>query len=634
MSTVTGFTSSDENLHPPDGLTSGVLTATYRQGFNLEQWYGNILLNRMFGKTGSLEFDERLTVWLHHASGYQRQWKVNQQLDFTVQHPAKKPFDWLLTGEMGRFIDRQAHRTANDIRFFPLIPLEQDISFQQGSAQWNTFGGTNNITDGYLGLGGAYNWQKQVTLNSVIGPLYDNHNGFIRHGLRWTAGLDGSNDKNSVQVDGWLDRFPGGNDYGWSAVLRGDYIFAGQGSDNFTILYSGDKRRQSFSLAEMANRRYDETLILSNHLTTGGQEYLSSRSTGWSMSWDSQMIRQRTTHSGGNIDYSNREFVWRNDLNLLWDISRDLSGNVTAGVDLQQQQYTGDIIQGRRAHLGQILHYTPSSSDTLSLETRAIRYRYDTPDESDYNDRDELRYLIALNYGKILSPQINLKFRLEIDLHHLVYIYRARSGDNRWTRLLTLSSELPWDDGPINNVARFAVTSHYTNYDYSPATESMSRVYRSFTARDTLRIAFSRRFDCEADFALMVDDHGRFRWSDWVEEISEDGYGYTFALKPSGTISDYRISAGWSWHRRRTTLHLTSGSAGSSGETADGESIRSSGPLFSFTFPASRYDGFSGSGRSFKGLRAELTGSILWVDDRLRGSYRLPDIHLLLLWSF
>ena len=617
----------------PDTVSSGVLTATYRQGFNLEQWYGNILLNRMFGKEGSIQCDERLTVWLHHASGYQRQWKVNQQLDFTVQHPIKKTFDWMLTGEMERFIDRQAHRPANDIRLFPLMPLEQGFSFQNTSSQWSDAGRTNNITGGHLGLGGVYRWRDQVTFNGVVGPLYDDHNGFIRQGLRWTAGFDGANDNNNLQTNGWLDRFPDGNDYGWSAVLRGDYAFSDQGYDSFTMLYSGDDRRQSFSLAETESRRYDETLILSNHLTTSEQEYPSSRPADWSMSWDSEMIRQRTTHSGDRIDYSNQEFMWRNDLHLGWLISRVVFGNITGGIDLQQQQYAGSMTQGRRTHIGMISQYTPSSSDSLSLETHAIRYRYDTPDESDYNDRDELRYMIAVRYGKKLTPQFDIKLRLEVDLHHLLYIYRARSGENRWTRLLMLVAELPWNNEPVNNIARFAVTSHYTNYDYSPATESMSRVYRSFTAGDTLHIAFSHRFDCEADFALTIDDHGRFRWNDWVEDVSEDGYSYTIALKPSGTVGDYRIGAGWSWHRRLTTLHLASDGTGSSGETVEGENIRSTGPLFSFAFPASRYAGPSGE-RYSKGLRVELTGSILWVDDRLRGSYRLPDIHLLLLWSF
>jgi len=580
------------------------LSVQLTKGLDVDGWDCDLTINRPLFGNGRLTISQKLDILLHRAPGFHRQWKIDERFEFNINKPVSNNIQWLIDGELERFLDQYARDFKADFRPFSLLPESESIIINPSSESYDD---ENKIHRYYMGAGGTLKAFDIFQFDGTIGPIFEERRRNNQQGARLRFVFDGNAPMLGMQLktNGWLDHLQSGNDNGFTASFNGEWHDIGAARERLFVYYNHSKQRE-FSLGTTElNHRRDEQLTIVNHLSSDISEPLR-------ITWSSELTRQSTSRLGSNTRYS--EFTWKNQLEFNWKRNR-WHGQNYGGVDLQEQQYTGGLSQGQRTSLGFNITYNFDIADSLALETLAIRYRYDTPDESDYNDRDELRYKIHMKGGWQLLQCLGLRAHLDVDIHHLVYLYRDRSGENRWIRLFRFSVEVPWHENSIENIARFSVVSNYTDYDYQPAEDELSRVYRSFTASDTLLIKLTRNLSMEINLTGIIDDHGRFRWQDWVQDISEDGYGCNVAVIPTWDFSKFSISSGWSWHYRKTHLHLASD------RTTPGESVRSDGPLLIIRTVSSR---------RFQG---ELAGSIRYVQDKQRGNYRLPDIHCRLIWA-
>lgn len=591
-----------ENL-PTEDIRPNRLTSGFSRELGTQRWQSRLVLDKNLGRETNITFDESITIWLHSIPGYKRQWKIDQGLNLSAVKQVNNLFDWKMTGEYKRFIDQRAQRFEDDSRPFSLLPLDPGSLVLPGGFFSMSEG---KIQNWHVGIGGEYRFDDRWKIDGTIGPFVEDRAGFHFQGTRLAVDIQESSAPGDLNMEGWHNWLSSGNNYGWSASFFGDYGFSEGGRDVISLAVSGSRLRELSPLRNALNRRNDEQIYFENRLS-------SAASTSWRMEWDTELTRSLSAHSTEEQGYRNLELVWKNDIRSLWNIST-FSGQVNSGVDMQHQEYSGGLLQGRRIHLGTVFNWRQTPHDSTTLEARAIRYRFDTPQENDLNDRDELRYLVALETRRKLTPEFGVNIRLEADLNHMVYLFRPRSSQNRWTRLFTLSCDLPWRDDPLENYARFSVMSNYSDYDYPPAENTLSRAYRSFNASDSLRLKLNRRLSLEIKLSALVDDHGRLLWHDWVEEVAEDGYGYGGSVLPTWEIADFSIGVGWSVYHRHTRIHHDMGS------TTPGEGVRSQGLLLAVSSPED------------KRLRGTLGGSILRVKDRLRGNYRLPDVQMQITW--
>ncbi len=604
---------------------SGIMSAEYSQGLNYERWQGLLEMTKRFDENKSFYLNEQLTVWLHDIPGYHPQWKVDQKLDYELSHRVTSGLSWLVSGSLDRFLDRRTDRIGNDIRMMPMIPLENGYSENLPTLLVSS---GNSLIEGFLGVGFEYSFQRPLNAKLNFGPLLETKDNMKQEGFRMSAEVSGTDEISDWKTSGWRDHLPNGSDYGLMASFNGNYMFSEQASDRFSVDYSLIDRQQQFAVGVPTDHK-DESIKLSNHLKSG-------IATNLPVTWKSVMTRQRIEHLDLSGNFNGLTYIWNNDVEMDWNAGTTLLGRLSGGIDIRQQQFTRRLYQGeqinpnstisslnrgKRIYFGFSTSYLTSVSDSLTISSQAARYRFDTPDETDKNDRDELRYISSVRYSKMILPNFVCSVNLEVDLNHIVYIFRPRSIENRWTRLFSLSSELPWQGELLNNSARFKVVSNYSDYDYSPATESQSRVYRSFSAEDSLSINLSKVLSLEIDVALILDDHGRFRWDEWVQDLSEDGISTSTSIQSLWKIDQYSAGLGWLWHKRQTTIHLPSD------QTQPGESVLSSGPKFSFVYPHSEDE-------EITGLQVRLEGSIVWVSDRLRGDYKLPDFRLSAAYTF
>ncbi len=574
------------------------------KGLDLDRWHNTMEYNDDFSSGTRLILWHSLDVMLHHPPGFHRQWKIDEQMRFSLSHPISGSLVGIVKGGVETFSDEQAHRFVDDFRFNPFTPSDhQDIS-TSFSEDYNA---ENKMRSWHLSAGGAYTTEDIFRVDGSVGPLFDFRSGREQQGIRYTAGLEGGNLIKGFSSWGWLEALPSGKDFSWKVALVNEHNLTGESVDIYSVSWSQSEQREIPLSSGSVNRRTDELLHLTNWLSTG-------ESTPVALIWKSELFRQSSSHRGAFVDYSDLESTWSNCIEFGW-LKSSFEGIMTAEVDMQEQVYAGSLSQGLRTLIGTSTTYRRNSQDTVLFKAAVIKYKYDTPDESDYNDRDEMRYQLSLHGGKKITEQVGIRLSLESDLRHLVYIYRSRSGENRWERTFRLTASVPWCDSGIRNIARFAVISRFADYDYQPASNSLSRIYRSFTASDSLQIGILDNLDIRINASFVKDDHGRLRWKDWVEDVSEEGTSYALAVAPTLSWKGLNAQVGWGLNHRETTRFVKNH------ETVAGEYIRSHGPLFSVVL---------GGYHSFQ---IELTGRIWWVTDRLRGNYRLPDLHGSLLWT-
>jgi hypothetical protein len=416
---------------------------------------------------------------------------------------------------------------------------------------------------------------------------------------RWESG--------GLCSDGWLERLNIGSDYGWNAGLHGLYAISEEWENSYRLGYEGSSQREFSAFERIEGRRNDERINLSNQLKLGEDSPLK-------LTWASDFTRQSAEHTGLAKAYRDHEYTWKNDLRTALEYG-SFTTSAMGGLDLQEQLYEEILTQGQRSYAGLYTIWQETADDSAAVDARTIKYRFDTPDENDLNDRDELRHIITFRAGKRLWQGFGFQLELKADLNHLVYIYRPRSAENRWTRVFTLSCAVPWQDGWMENMARFTVVGNYTVYDYPPAKTELSRVYRIFSVQDTLRIGINSNWSVKLGNVLIFDEHGRFHWEDWTEDVSEDGFNTSTSLLLNYNERKFQCGFGWRVYQRYSWLHLRGD------ERMRADAVRSHGPAISLNAdPADR-------------LHVEFNASVLEVTDRNRAVYRLPDIRCIMSWK-
>ncbi|MCF7810168.1 hypothetical protein K9N50_04175 [bacterium] len=550
--------------------------------------------------------NEAISLKVHQISGYSRQWKLDQTLVFEYYHPLDNKFILLTNTSLKRFYDPGSSRNIYFAAPSPEIPQNSDMRKSYTGSSFSAL--TTDISTYYLTQGIKYSYSDEGSVECAVGPLFDRRRNISDNGCHLEFGVNHKLHETSLNADGWYERLRSGSEHGLSADLIGEYSFLTEGLDAYELSFKRNQRGEYDLNSGNRGHRRDESFSLSNHLINDTEAPLQ-------VSWDSNVSNQVTSHTGLFREYKDREFTWQNEIGTSVEFSGIRTG-LSTGIDIQEQRYDEAIAQGRRNFIRLESETKETFLDSANVNARVIKYRYETPDVNDFNDRDELRYLISFSGAKKLTSELGLLFGIETNLNHLVYIHAKRSSENRWTRAFSLSCELPWQRKTFRNNCRFAVVSTYTVYDFPVSDTDMSRVYRFFSAEDSLSIDLSKHFRLEYSNSIILDEHGRFSWTEWKEDVSEDGYSLSSKLIPVYHQKSFSLGLGWEIHHRYSWQHQANDSKISR------ESVKSHGPvLFLNSNPSS-------------GFKVITTSSVLHVNDRFRGSYNLPEINCCLTWTF
>ncbi len=171
--------------------------------------------------------------------------------------------------------------------------------------------------------------------------------------------------------------------------------------------------------------------------------------------------------------------------------------------------------------------YKLTEKDKINFSLLHRKLVYDTPSESNFDDRDELLTILRLRYMRKLNPVFTWFINLEGSLNHIVYIFAERSSNNNIRRVLKLSSGGNYDNGFLSSENIFEVSANYTVYDFEDIIPNVrSFVFRQFAFRDSSKINLMRDFSLEFEGYAKLSEQGSFKWT-------------SFSSKPERFLAEY-----------------------------------------------------------------------------------------------
>ena len=160
-----------------------------------------------------------------------------------------------------------------------------------------------------------------------------------------------------------------------------------------------------------------------------------------------------------------------------------------------------------------------SESDQLNFAGSASILRYDTPDSTNVDERDEL--LITLGFQEIhqFSSSLSLSLAGDVTLSHLVYLKSAQSANNNWNRVIRFSPTVVYRPGSrFRTVNQAEVLGNYTVYDFEDqAASTKSFSFRQASWLDSTSIQMTQLLSLSFVGEVRVYERGILKWQEFKE---------------------------------------------------------------------------------------------------------------------
>ena len=493
----------------------------------------------------------------------------------------------------------------------------------------------NDVQAKYVQIGLKDESLPLTKIEMVAGPIWDSRREQNDAGYRFRSSLTSSRYKK----DGW-------NSFISANVYREDFNVRKNESNRATAKFSREfyeSTSDSF-YADIKEKRYDYYISESGEIESRIEEFkrfgnnLRYKLTdNFNLRWSTNFIFKETRIESqqGDIENFNRkrkDELSENRLAISFE-KKNLNGRFSIGFKNSLQKYSvSSSVSGLNLPLlspdneagtvrvAAFLNFLPTNKDSISFRAVSNRLRYDTPDSSNFDDRDEIRLLIESRYEHRFESDFSLAIRFSTNLNHIVYLFGERSADNHWNRVFFLSSELKLKLTPnIKTNQSFSVLANYFDYDFDDRiTPIRSLVLRKFKYGQSTIFEMNRNISFQFSSVIELEEDGKLNWDKFIEQRTA-GRVITSA---EGRIK-YRIrrklsiSGGLSRSSRSDKRFLGISDSGKTVETLVGI-----GPVFHAIYRSSRTQTFvlkgkiqrveNKSGNVYYTKSVKLVGSLLF----------------------
>lgn len=459
----------------------------------------------------------------------------------------------------------------------------------------------NDVRTHALATGLTYTPRHNISGGLMAGPKWDSRLSRSDRGWSFLANTQVSqvnwqDYENSLNVSFGQDRLATRRNQNWNLNYGLFREFAAMTFDSLTILNSSYRRDNYLSAAgdvESLRESYKgvENVIryqLSAPLALRWKTGLGYRNVAvWSFSGGQEQKKRRRNdqrYSNELVLYYQRPQLTSHAVLSFW--SQQQKYDIDLGkIDLPFSGRTAFITPDNeinRLSLLTSLGWRIADSDSLGAFFSVSRFRYDTPDTNNFDDRDELRINTRLVERHRFREWLWLELEASVNLYHMVYVFGERSADNNWNRIFRLRpsviftphKRLRWSQS-------FEVLANYVEYDF----ESLSGLPRSFVFRkfamdDSVRLELFNRTVLLLDYRLQLEENGQLFWERWSERVLATRRNQWFHIfwryemkKP------FYFSPGYSYYLREEWRHRRS---------SGGLEIRERFAVFSSQGPAMR----------------------------------------------
>ncbi len=590
-------------------MSADSLSTRYVHGLNSDAWRGGLMFQRSF--TSGLQFfvQEFATSSRLGITNGPDKWKDRQRLVLGFSRPILQRI--LLTGRGSGlvFSDKQS-------------------------------GFTNDIRTHLLGVGATYHDSK-IMVPFFIAHKDDRRFGQQDAGVNLQVGMNAPDFRlgeyrNRLITDfeaDWLDRrtnrrlsvsylvnrefFHNTNDSLFLNLnqLRRDYYVSATG-----IIESREETRQSAE--NNLNYRIASDLDMRIHGAIGARDMKISLVNG---PHEGQERQRKDYYMTGAVQVNYQKPDFWGHLSFRHATEEQTFG-LTEGIDPQPfssiRHLSTPDNQSALTTLTLLAGWRYTHADSLIMRAMLQRFRYDTPDNENYDDRDELRFWLDLQNIHTFNPSLQVLLALNVNVLHFVYIFGQKSANNHWTRILRLQSTVSWKPSPRWSFSQTAeVLANYVDYDFeSYFTTVRSFLYRKFQLEDSTSVRLSPHMNLRFHYRFELDENGKFVWDDWLEQKLIDRQSHTFSVSLSiQPWREFQVTPGYSLYSRKGYRYMTVSADQQSKQPA--QNYHSAGPFIKLMYNKDQ-------------LRFILTGSTIAMETLTVEKQVLTRIDLRMNWTF
>jgi hypothetical protein len=196
------------------------------------------------------------------------------------------------------------------------------------------------------------------------------------------------------------------------------------------------------------------------------------------------------------------------------NITKNFDGSNSFFFEERSNQESQKNNNSSRASLSFSGNFNLSKKDRLSLSLLQNKLRYDTPNEENFDDRDEILSILRVKYSRFLTPFFEGFVSTEGIYSHIVYLFSEKSSNNNINRVLKFTAGGNYTGKNVSSLNTFEVSANYTVYDFedlNPNFKSFS--FRQFTATDSSNIKIFKDLSFNSYGYLKFSEQGDFKWA-------------------------------------------------------------------------------------------------------------------------
>lgn len=160
-----------------------------------------------------------------------------------------------------------------------------------------------------------------------------------------------------------------------------------------------------------------------------------------------------------------------------------------------------------------------SEHDQLNFAGSASILRYDTPDSTNTDERDELLVTVGFQEVHQFNRELSVSLAGDVTLSHLVYLKSAQSANNNWNRVIRFSPGVTYAPNErFRTVNQAEVLGNYTVYDFEDQTSfTKSFSFRQASWVDSTSYQMTGLIGFSFVGEVRVYERGILQWADFKE---------------------------------------------------------------------------------------------------------------------
>lgn len=186
-----------------------------------------------------------------------------------------------------------------------------------------------------------------------------------------------------------------------------------------------------------------------------------------------------------------------------------------------REQFRNNSFQVATLYLSSIWRRFNAAGDTVHyffVSAQMRGFRYDTPDTTNTDDRDEVSYALTLSDSLRLNPSFGLRLVASFSTTANVFISRERSANNTKNYIVRFSPATVWRvPKKIESVNEFGVLANYTVYDFEIGSQARSFSFRQFSFLDSTQFFLNESVALKFLYEQRLYERAELYWNDFSE---------------------------------------------------------------------------------------------------------------------